>query len=97
MQNAVIKFAVYSYHVGHFAVEALQAVRAPLPHLLAGLVEHAAITHDILILLYQVTGEEHSLNVEVLHIVGYPCRTQFEERLIDVVLGVALRVAEDDE
>ena len=83
--------------VVHASVQTLQTMAGPLPHLLTRLVEHIAVAHNILVLLDEVAREQYGLDVEVVHIVGNPRRTEFVERLVNVVLGVPLRVAEDDE
>lgn len=83
--------------VGHLVVKPFQAMARPLPHLLARLVEHFAVGDKILVLLYKVAREEHGLDVQILHIVGNPSRTEFIKRLVDVVLRISLRVAENNE
>ena len=85
------------YDVRHLAIQPFEAVARPFPHLFARLVQHVAVEHYVLVLLDEVAREEHRPDVELLHIIGNPCRTEFEDGLIDVVFRVTLCVAEDDE
>ena len=83
-------------NVRYLPVEAFESTRASLPHLAAGLIEHLAITHDVLVLLHNVAGAKHSLNFQMVNIIGNPRRTEFEQRLVDVILDIALRVAKQN-
>ena len=82
--------------VGDLAVEPCQCVRGRLPHLAAGLVEHLAVQNDVFVLFDQIARAEHGLDVEVVDVVGDPRRAEVEQRLVDVVFGIALRVAQQD-
>ena len=82
--------------VRHLVVETLHAVRRPLPHLLAGLVEHRSVAHYVLVLLHEVARAQHRLDVKVVDVVGTPCRGKFENGLVDVVFHVALGVAQQN-
>ena len=71
-------------------------MRGRLPHLAAGLVEHLAVQNDVFVLFDQIARAEHGLDVEVVDVVGDPRRAEVEQRLVDVVFGIALRVAQQD-
>ncbi len=82
--------------VRDLAVKTRHGPRRGLPHLAAGLVHHLAVHLDVLVLLDQISGAEHGLDVQVIHIVGDPGGAQLKDRLVDVVLVVGLGIAKDD-
>ena len=57
---------------------------------------HRAVQNDVFVLFDQIARAEHGLDVEVVDVVGDPRRAEVEQRLVDVVFGIALRVAQQD-
>ena len=82
--------------VRHTVVEAFHAVRRPLPHLPTGLVGHGTVGYEVVVLLHKVARKEHGTDVELPYVVGAPGGTEFVERLVAGILGVALGVAHEN-
>ena len=53
-----------------------------------------AVTHKIVVLLYKVTGTKHGFYIEIVYIVCDPGSLKIKQRLIDIILYVALRITE---
>ena len=81
--------------VGNFVVQALKRARNRFPHLARRLVGHAAHGHGVVVRLYKVARNEHCLYLEIFYVVGRPGCGEFEDRLVDVVFYIRLRVAHE--
>ena len=82
--------------VRHLAIKTLHAVRSPFPHLLTSLIQHFTVADDVLVLLYQIASEKHGLDIQVVDVICAPDRAELEQRLIDVIFCVALRIPHED-
>ena len=80
----------------HLPVNPFQRAADAFPHLDAALVEHATVQGVVLVLLHQVAGAEHGLNVEVLDIICDPEGCQLEYWLVNIVLDIPLRIPEEN-
>ena len=83
-------------HVGEAVVQSAKGSRGGLPLLFAGLVAVDAVGNAVFVLLDKVTGAEHGADAERVGIVDAPGGHQFEEGLVGVEFGVALRVGQQD-
>ena len=82
--------------IRHLAIKTLHAVRSPFPHLLTCLIQHFTIADDVLVLLYQIAGEKYGFDIQVVDVICAPDRAKLEQRLIDVIFSVALRIPHED-
>ena len=80
--------------IGHLPIQPIERTGNRLPHLPAGLVQHLAVTNDILVLLHQVARAKHRLDMQLIDVVGDPSRAQIEQRLIDVILDIPLGISQ---
>ena len=50
----------------------------------------------VLVLFDKVSGAEHCLDVQIIDVVGYPCRAEIEQGLIYIIFYIALRISKYD-